>query len=201
MISRHLFTRDVLWRCDAEGYVSKVRNTKQYHGGGNPFARGSLYRLLKNPLYVGKVAHQGKLYNGQHAAILDRGIWDQAQSLLKENASNHQSRQFVKNPILLAGLLYDDNGNPMSPTHSKKQNRRYRYYVSQAVLQYREGDAGSVLRISAKTIEGLVVQQLKSFWATPAKFHDVIEGMRLPANEQEVLIQRAESLAQDWEGL
>ena len=112
------------------------------------------------PLYIGKVAHQGKFYEGQHAAILEISLWEKVQTRLHENKNNHDARKSIKDPSLLAGLLFDDNGNPMGPSHSKKHNRRYRYYINQTVLQYREKDAGSILRLPAKVIENLVVQQL-----------------------------------------
>jgi hypothetical protein len=172
---RHVYIRYVELECvrklkeelDAEGYIGKARKIKGTNVHGKPFSRGALYALLKNPLYIGKVRHQGTLYEGQHAAILDTSLWERAQTLLKENKSNNNNRQSVKDPSLLAGILFDDEGNPMSPTHTKKHNRRYRYYVNQAVLQYREKDAGSILRIPAKTIENLIVQRLFSLCTNP----------------------------------
>ena len=168
---------------DAEGYISKVRENDQCHGGGKPFGRGALYALLKNPLYIGKIAHQGKLYEGQHAAILDKPLWDAAQNLLNENRQNNQSRNSVENPSLFAGLIYDDNENPMSPAHTRKGNRRYRYYVSQAVLQYREAEAGSVLRISAKTIEDPVIKRLMQCLQTPKELLEVFSHIKLSAKK------------------
>ena len=47
---------------------------------------------------------------------------------------------------LLAGKLFDDRGNRMSPGHAAKGGRRWRYYVSQAILQGRKHEAGSVAR-------------------------------------------------------
>jgi hypothetical protein len=37
----------------------------------------------------------------------------------------------------MAGRLFDDRGNRMSPTHANKRGVRYRYYVSHALLQNR----------------------------------------------------------------
>jgi len=186
---------------DAEGYISKRRDKDQCRGGGKPFGRGALYALLKNPLYIGRVAHQGKLYEGQHAAILEKSLWGTAQNLLNENRQNNQSRNSVKDPSLFAGLIYDDNDNPMSPTHTKKDNRRYRYYVSQAVLQYREADAGSVLRISAKTIEDSVIKRLMQYLQTPMELLKVFSHIKLSAKKQTTIIQNAKSFVKTWENL
>ncbi len=64
---------------------------------------------------------------------------------------------------MLTGLLYDDRGNLMRPTHAtKRKGKRYRYYVSQAVLQYRKQDAGSLPRIPAQVIEAFIEDQVKA---------------------------------------
>ena len=96
-------------------FVSKAREHNGAQTGGKPFSRGGLYDLLKNPLYIGKVAHQGKRYEGQHAAILDNSLWQAAQARLKVNKNNHDFRKSVKNPSLLAGLLFDDYSNVWAP--------------------------------------------------------------------------------------
>jgi len=186
---------------DAEGYISKRRDKDQCRGGGKPFGRGALYALLKNPLYIGKVAHQGNIFDGQHAAILEKSIWDTAQNLLTENRQNNQSRNSVKDPSLFAGLIYDDNDNPMSPTHTKKDNRRYRYYVSQAVLQYREADAGSVLRISAKVIEDSVIKRLMQYLQTPRELLEVFGHHNLSAKNQTTIIKNTKIFVNSWKDL
>jgi hypothetical protein len=66
----------------------------------------------------------------------------------------------------LAGLLYDDRGNLMSPSHTKKSNgRRYRYYVSQALLQNDRSRAGTVNRVPAQAIERLVDTEIRRLWS------------------------------------
>jgi hypothetical protein len=186
---------------DAEGYISKQRENKQNKGGGKPFSRGALYALLKNPLYIGKVAHQGKLFEGQHAAILEKQLWDATQTLLINNKKNNQSRNSVKEPSLFAGLIFDDNNNLMSPSHSRKGDRRYRYYVSQAVLQYREAEAGSVFRISAKIVEDAVIKRLIEFFQTPKELLEIFSHFKLNADKQKTLIYEAKTFIKNWEDL
>jgi hypothetical protein len=57
---------------------------------------------------------------------------------------------------LLVGLLFDDRGNRLSPSHVTKKGKRYRYYVSQAVLQNKRIEPGAVSRMPAQEIEDLV---------------------------------------------
>ena len=58
-------------------------------------------------------------------------------------------------------MIFDDRGNPMSPSHANKNGVRYRYYVSQALLQHRKAEAGSISRVSAPDIEALVCKAVK----------------------------------------
>lgn len=125
--------------------------------GGQPFNRGSLYHLLKNRVYLGEVVHKAQSYPGEHVAILDQVIWDRAQALLASNSASNAQRSVScaeANPLL--GLLRDDRGNLMTPTYTSKKMGRHRYYVSQALLQGRKADAGSLPRVSAPLVEGLI---------------------------------------------
>jgi site-specific DNA recombinase len=63
---------------------------------------------------------------------------------------------------LLAGKLFDDRGNRMSPSHAAKGGKRWRYYVSRALLQGRKLDAGSLARVPAAEIEKQVEDAIRS---------------------------------------
>jgi DNA invertase Pin-like site-specific DNA recombinase len=129
--------------------------------GGVGYSRGALYYLLRNPLYVGRIAHRGATYEGQHPAIVPQALWDQVQAMLTGNRRSGHRTAGATEPSLLAGFLYDDRGHLMSPSHSRKATgRRYRYYVSQALLQGQPDEAGSVRRVSAEAIESIVDRTL-----------------------------------------
>ena len=64
-------------------------------------------------------------------------------------------------PAILAGRIFDDRGNRMTPTHTNKQGARYRYYVSHPILQSRNADAGSVPRIPAPEVEAIVLEAVR----------------------------------------
>lgn len=129
--------------------------------GGVGYSRGALYYLLRNPLYVGRIAHRGAVYDGQHPAIVTQEYWDQVQAMLSRNRQGKHRAAGTTQPCLLVGLLYDDRGHLMSPSHSRKaMGQRYRYYVSQALLQGRADEAGSVRRVSAEAIEFIIDRRL-----------------------------------------
>jgi len=130
---------------------------------GNTFTKGHLYRLLQNYTYIGQISHKGKVYNGEHEFIIEKEIFDCTQNLLSQNRIREKSSINSKDPSLLAGKIFDDKGNYMSPSHSNKKGRRYRYYTSQALIQFRKHEAGSISKIPAGEIETIVRNEIRSF--------------------------------------
>jgi site-specific DNA recombinase len=125
--------------------------------GGGLISRGHLYKILSNPIYLGRLTHKGQVHDGLHDPVVDQGTWDRVQRLLAEHAQR-TVRNCQNSEALLAGKLFDDRGNRMSPSHAAKGGRRRRYYVSQAVLQGRKHEAGSIARAPALEIERRVAE-------------------------------------------
>jgi len=144
------------------------------------------------------VPHHCQHHPGQHEAIIDPELWDQVQGALATQHDMHSLRVSAKDPGLLAGLLFDDQGYPMSPTHATKGPRRYRYYISQALLQYKEKYAGSVVRIAAREVKGPVVDALLSLWTNAIRLLDTLPPLPFSADDKQSLIDSAQSLAQHW---
>ena len=120
--------------------------------GGLPFTRGNLYNLLANPLYIGQVSHKGTIYPGQHEAIVDPETFAAAARQLAGNAVHRHAATNAKAPSLLSGLLYDETGDRLCPTHAKKKGRRYRYYISKR-LMHGTGNGADGWRIPAEELE------------------------------------------------
>src|SRR6185437_12054592 len=129
--------------------------------GGRLTGRGHLYKILSNPIYLGRLTHKGQTHDGLHDPIVDQATWDQVQLLLAQHAQR-RADDCQNSDALLAGKLFDDCGNRMSPSHATKDGRRWRYYVSQAVLQGREHEAGSVTRVPALEIERHVAEAVRA---------------------------------------
>jgi DNA invertase Pin-like site-specific DNA recombinase len=138
---------------------NRIDGTGKMTGGGL-ISRGHLYKILSNPIYIGQVAHRDQVYEGQHPAIVDRDAWDQTQAQLAAHAQR-KARPSRSSEALLAGKLYDDRGNRMSPSEAAKGATRWRYYISQAILQGRKQDSGSAPRVSASEIEPGVLEAVR----------------------------------------
>jgi len=124
---------------------------------GYRFRVGALAHLLKNRFYLGEIVWRGVSYVGEHQPLIDRELFERVQRGLAAAAVDRKANA-SSTAFALAGLLHDDAGNRMSPSHARKNGVRYRYYVSQAVLQHRKAEAGSVARISAPEIETAVLE-------------------------------------------
>ena len=133
---------------------------------GRPIDKGYLYKCLSNRTYLGLAIHKGTAYPGEHAAIISQDLWDKVHAILAENARTRSARTRAQTPALLRGLIFGPTGAAMSPTHTRKGNRLYRYYVSQDVLQ-RGRDACPIGRVPAAEIERAVIDQLRGVFRQP----------------------------------
>jgi len=133
---------------------------------GKAITKGFLYRMLNNRAYLGEAVHKGTSYPGEHDAIIDRELWDAVRTILKESPRVRANRSRANTPALLKGLLWGSNGAAFSPSHTRKNGKLYRYYVSQTLLRQGAG-ACTMGRISAAEVEGTVVEQLRSVFRQP----------------------------------
>jgi hypothetical protein len=167
----------------AEGVLTKT---------GRPFDKGSLYRLLNNRTYLGEVTHQGKVYPGEHQAIVPQELWDSVHDILRESPRVRANQNRRQTPALLRGLIFGPDGRAMSPTHTRRRGRLYRYYVSQAVLKGTADDC-PVRRLPAAEIEAAVVDQVRALLRQP----EVVVGTWRAARSEAPDLTEAET----WEAL
>jgi site-specific DNA recombinase len=127
--------RRVKEEADRLGLRTKCRTTANGdERGGKPFTRGHIYTVLSNPIYTGQIAHKDQLYPGQHPALIDADSWAAVRDQVAGNASDHRRKAKAAEPSLLAGLLIDAQGERLTPSHAVKKGRRYRYYLSAALI-------------------------------------------------------------------
>jgi site-specific DNA recombinase len=152
---------------DTRGIRSKARTTLSgRRSGGTSFSRGALYHLLRNRIYIGEIPHKKQSYPGDHEPLITPEQWAIVQAKLKENGCARRDPANAAAFSLLKGLLFDDDGNRYTPSHAVKNGRRYRYYTSQAVIKDATNPSDIPGRLPASEIENLVLQKLKSFFAS-----------------------------------
>jgi site-specific DNA recombinase len=186
---------------DRQGMTSKLRpHWKGRMRGGRPFSRGFLYHLLQSPIYIGRIGHNGDSFEGQHPGIVDRETWDAVQAQMATNTRERSARARATEPSPLKGMLFDESGAPLTPSHATKSGRRYRYYVSQAAIvgPGRSTNQGhpNVWRIPAREIEERVADAVTALVADRAELVRLVRETEIEAEQIPELLHAV----RDWRG-
>jgi site-specific DNA recombinase len=181
---------------DAAGIRSKRRTfADRTVYGGYKLSRGALYLMLQNRIYRGEITHKGNAYPGKHKAIVERALWDKVQAVLAENRVDRATGADAKYPGLLAGLVFDDSGERLTPTHAVKKGTRYRYYVSKSLITGTAKDHSQGRRIPAGNLEGLVIGRLRAFLADEGAQLNAISDAEKNGADQKRLIARGRQIS------
>ncbi|MFZ2160514.1 MAG: recombinase family protein, partial [Bradyrhizobium sp.] len=111
--------------------------------------------------------HKGTAYPGEHEAIIDRKLWDRVHDIIQESPRVRGANSRARTPALLKGLIFDATGVAMSPTHTRRKGRLYRYYISQQLIKAGQPVGATSLRVPAGEIEELVISQFRRMVSSP----------------------------------
>ncbi|CAN0571454.1 unnamed protein product, partial [Ectocarpus sp. 12 AP-2014] len=204
---RHIYARYVALgsvralkdELDREGILSKARIDRYgRRTGSKPIARGALYLMLQNRLYRGQIVHKQTSYPGQHEAIVDEMLWDAVQERLTTNRVERANGGKAAQPSLLAGLVFDETGQPMIASHANKKGTRYRYYVSRALIRGRQLDAPRGRRIPAGDLEVIVADRLCRLLASESELYAAIEPLVPELSARLEILAHATDLSGRW---
>lgn len=172
--------RKVEERATAEGLRSKrVVRADGSMKGNCPLSRGQIYHLLRNPVYLGKIRHKDKIWDGQHVAVIDQGIWDRVQEKMRQVSNRSRARglsdpcQHSNDPgAWLTGLLQDETGDRLTPTHTTRKGRRLRYYISNRLISGGKDISG--WRLPGPTLENAIINVIVRHLQDAAAAHQVL---------------------------
>src|ERR1700730_7036935 len=144
-------------------------------------------------------ADRGNLHPGQRAPWIHEESWSTVRAQLAANTSNHRRRAKAAEPSLLAGLLVDARGERLTPSPAVKKGRRYRYYVSAALIS----DAGTDRegwRLAAREIEEAVIRILADALTSRARLVERFGAAGMPGDQVRKLLSRAARMAAALDG-
>ncbi len=182
----------VVRELDRRGWRNKRWITKKGNEhGGAPFTKNTLFRLLTNVIYIGKVSYKGTIYPGEHDAIVDAKVWKRVQELLRRNGRNGGKEVRNKYGALLKGLLYCVPCNTaMVHTYTAKKNgRRYRYYVC-LNAQQRGWDACPTKSVNAHDLETFVVDHIRGLGSDGEIVAETIRQVREKSEKRMTELER-----------
>jgi DNA invertase Pin-like site-specific DNA recombinase len=145
---------------------------------GRLFDKGTLYKILRNRTYLGEAVHKGSSYPGEHEPIIDRATWERVHDVLATNAKRRVNEARARTPAPLRGLMRCTHcSSAMTPTHTRRRGRLYRYYVCLGASR-RGHDTCPVPSIAASEVEGLVLGQVRRLLASPELVARTITAVR-----------------------
>ena len=179
---KHKLIRPVKEDAIKLGLQSKLRtNSKGVTRGGKNFERGQIHHILSNPIYAGRIRHKDATYEGQHAAIIDPDVWDRVQTLLKQKAPYVRGQQVQANQSsLLIGKLFDEVGDRLTPSHSKKNGKRLRYYISHRLMKRAGEQDITGWRLPAQPLEDQITKAVTQY----IKEHAASKLLNTPSAER-----------------
>lgn len=201
-IIRHIYQRYQSLGCvrklQLELHSAKIKTPRRLTLAGTPygglsFSRGHLYKILRNPVYLGQIVHLDKVYAGQHPAIIDEVQWQAVQTQLDAHRQQHQQRVDSPSDSLLKGLMFDEQGQRLIPSHSRKKSKRYRYYVTEGLITGTRDDAPLGLRLPAQEIESIVIAEMIRWLNQPAVLleyagHDSVSAHQLLGHAEQTIL-------------
>jgi len=202
----HIFRRYVQLRSvrtlQAELGDAGIRSKRRILADGTPYggqnlSRGALYLMLQNRIYRGEITHKGDAYPGEHPAIVDEALWEEVQAILAENRVKRAKGSDAKHPSLLVGIVFDENGERLTPTHAVKKGTRYRYYVSTSLITGKAKDCSTGRRVPAANLESLVIIRLRTFLADQGAILDAIRHNSADGAGQKRLVGRARQISEE----
>ena len=153
-----------------EGRLTKRQNRASGpHRGAVPFARGTLYHLLSNRIYLGEITHRGSSFPGAHASLVPEALWNQVQAKLARHHGERQQR-CSRYPYSLSRRLTDGLGRAMIPSHTAKGARRYHYYITAPDML----NGAAAWRVAAHDLERLVKAELSQLLRDQSKLHQIL---------------------------
>ena len=112
----------------AAGFISEWWPASNRNGGRLQIGKPGRHKS-ESAFYVGEVKYKDEILPGEQPAIMDRELFDAVQQKLTEQWTTRSTTRNASDH-LLTGLLFDDAGHRMVPTHATKAGVRYRYHVS-----------------------------------------------------------------------
>ncbi len=145
--------------------------------GGNYFDRGHLQHILSNPVYAGRIRHKQQIYEGKHPAIIDPIVWKKVQGMLQNGAAVARGSRQKATRSLLAGKLFDETGDRLTPSHTRKNGRRLRYYISRRLVKDRSQKHTDAWRLPAEQVESLLAELIGRHLTRPGAAVAMTEGL------------------------
>ena len=175
-----------------------VRNKR-----GKRIDKGFIYKLFGSRVYLGEAVHKGTSYPGEHDAIISQDLWDRVHAILKQSPRDRRAKNRNSSEALLKGLIFTDTGTAMTPTYTRKGERRYHYYTSMDLIRNRETGGAGPMRLAAAMVDGAVIAEMRRIIGSPEVATRVIEAQRREdgATDDRAIVAALQRFNDLWDAL
>ena len=158
----HGTVRAVAERAEEMGLRSRRREGPEGRiTGGGVFSRGHIQQLLTNPVYAGRIRHKKEVHEGQHEPLIAPDVWEDVQRRLIEGAARTRgvASSGFRSPLI--GKVFDETGDGLRPSHSRKNGKRLRYYISRRLVTDGAGKHPDAWRLPAPQLEQSILRAIR----------------------------------------
>jgi len=166
--------------------------------GGGPFGRAHLHHILTNPVYAGRIRHRTLVHDGRHPPIIPPEEWDEVQRTLTDGAARPRGRAPAAFASPLAGRIFDETGDRLTPSHSRKNGHRLRYYISGRLVNDRSGNHPDAWRLPAPELEQGILGRLRAWLSAPGQASRLLHDPQ--ADEMQNVATRIDALVAELDG-
>ena len=207
---KHIFNRycelasakSVARELNEQGFHTKTWKTRKgaIHQGGK-FKPDTIYRTLKNQLYIGEVFYRGKTYKGEHEAIIDRKLWNKAKKVTEAMCRVTGFTKRTSESPFKGMLKCGHCGGSFGITYSQKKDRRYTYYICMSNDKKTVREC-PIVRIPAGEVDKVILQQLSAVFRTPSILARIYkEAGKIESKQKKSLIEENAKLKIKLDGL
>ncbi len=180
-------------QADRLGLRSKRRTTPSgEERGNNLLERGQIHHVLTNPIYAGRIRHRKQIYEGLHSAIIEPSKWENVQQKLAANSGKSRGHKHTAHPSPLAGKLFDETGDRLTPSHTSKNGKRLRYYISRRLVTDKSRKHPEAWRLPAPQLEQAIASAGYEHFGEQSMLPNLIQDLK--TNEVAHLNKKLESL-------
>ena len=143
----------------------------------------TIYFILHNPVYIGKVNYSGDEYDGIHEAIIDPEVFQKVQDRFERNKSNPRYAKNMSNfysKSTFTGVFYCSCGAHMRVFYGKarKDGTRLKYYGCDSKTIKGKKCLTNNGMIQAVPAEERILEEISSLYLNPRYFIDQIRSAR-----------------------
>jgi site-specific DNA recombinase len=157
----HLYAEDKLG-------TTAIARTLEAEGAPAPRKHGwspnALQLILANPAYRGLVRWNGEIHPGLHQPLVDEGLFEKAQEILRRRGEDASLRRGNPSEFLLSGLVRCHHcGRAYVGTSAHGRSSRYTYYACSTRYKYGPGKCNGE-RLPKDRLEAAVLAQLTDLY-------------------------------------